>query len=82
MGPGRRTLRGVELEADRVAELAGRDFKVAPDTCFADIRDGALDLMADLVAEHLDTGALARLIEGGPPPGLPVLPPAGLSRSG
>ena len=24
MGPGRRTLRGVELEADRVAELAGR----------------------------------------------------------
>ncbi len=65
-----------------VAELAGRDFKVAPDTCFADIRDGALDLMADLVAEHLDTGALARLIEGGPPPGLPVLPPAGLSRSG
>ena len=24
MGPGRRTLRGVELQADRVAELAGR----------------------------------------------------------
>lgn len=27
MGPGRRTLRGVELEADRVAELAGRPLR-------------------------------------------------------
>jgi adenosylcobyric acid synthase len=65
-----------------VAEFAGRDFKAAPDTCFADIRQAALDRLGDLVAEHLDTAALLRLIEGGPPPGLPVLPPAGLSRPG
>jgi adenosylcobyric acid synthase len=65
-----------------VAEIAGRDFKAAPDTCFGELRNGALERLADLVAGHLDTGALVRLIEGGPPPGLPVLPPAGLSRSG
>jgi adenosylcobyric acid synthase len=65
-----------------VAELAGRDFKAAPDTCFADMRHAVLERLGDLVAEHLDTAALVRLIEGGPPPGLPVLPPAGLSRPG
>jgi adenosylcobyric acid synthase len=64
-----------------VAELAGCDFKAAPDTCFSDIRHGVLERLADLVAEHLDTAALVRLIEGGPPPGLRVLPPAGPSRS-
>jgi len=36
-----------------------------------------LDLMGDLVAVHLDTAALSRLIEEGPPSGLPVIPPAG-----
>jgi adenosylcobyric acid synthase len=64
-----------------VADLAGRDFKAAPDTCFADLRDSALERLADLAAAHLDTAAMVRLIEGGPPPGLPVLPPAGPSRS-
>jgi adenosylcobyric acid synthase len=63
-----------------VAALAGRDFKPAADTCFADLRTAALDVLGDLVAEHLDTAALIRLIEGGPPPGLPVLPPAGTVR--
>jgi hypothetical protein len=29
------------------------------------------------VAGHLDTAALRRLITGGPPAGLPVVPPAG-----
>src|SRR5215469_8094082 len=62
-----------------VAGHAGRDFKVAPDTCFAAMREAEIDLLADLVAGHLDTAALCRLIEGGPPPGLPVLPPAGFS---
>jgi adenosylcobyric acid synthase len=60
-----------------VAAAAGRDFKPAQDTDFAAIREAQLDRLGDLVAEHLDTDAILRLIEGGPPPGLPVLPPAG-----
>ena len=36
-----------------------------------------LDVVGDLVASHLDTAALSRLIGAGPPSGLPVLPPAG-----
>jgi adenosylcobyric acid synthase len=60
-----------------VAALAGRDFTPAPDTDFAALREARLDVLGDLVAEHLDTAALARLIEDGPPPGLPVVGPAG-----
>jgi len=60
-----------------VAALAGRDFTVAPDTDFAAVRQARLDMLGDLVADHLDTAALGRLIDGGPPPGLPVVPPAG-----
>jgi adenosylcobyric acid synthase len=56
-----------------VAALAGRDFRPAPDTSFAAIREARLDVLGDLVAEHLDTGALSRLIEDGAPPGLPAL---------
>jgi adenosylcobyric acid synthase len=59
-----------------VAAQAGRDFTPAPDTDFAQLRETRLDVLGDLVAAHLDTGALAQLITGGPPPGLPVLPPA------
>jgi adenosylcobyric acid synthase len=62
-----------------VAELAGREFKVSPDTSFASVREAAVDRLADLVEEHLDTAALCGLIAGGPPPGLPVLPPGGLA---
>ncbi|MGH3399541.1 MAG: cobyric acid synthase [Streptosporangiaceae bacterium] len=61
-----------------VAALAGRDFRPAPDTCFARLREEQLDRLGDLVEEHLDTAALIRLIEAGPPAGLPVVPPAGL----
>jgi len=58
------------------AELAGRTgFRVAPDTDFAERRERLLDLLGDLVEEHLDTDGLWRLIESGPPPGLPFLPP-------
>jgi adenosylcobyric acid synthase len=58
------------------ARQAGRHgFRVAPDTRFAAIRERALDVLGDLVEEHLDTAALWRLIECGPPPGLPILPP-------
>jgi adenosylcobyric acid synthase len=56
-----------------VAALAGRDFRPAPDTSFAAIREARLDVLGDLVAGHLDTAALSRLIEDGPVPGLPVL---------
>ena len=50
-----------------VAALAGREFTPAPDTDFAAIREARLDLLGDLVADHLDTEALASLIAGGPP---------------
>ena len=58
------------------ARQAGRNgFAVAPDTRFAEVRERALDVLGDLVEEHLDTAALLRLIESGPPPGLPFVPP-------
>jgi adenosylcobyric acid synthase len=56
-----------------VAALAGRDFTPAPGTDFAALRQARLDVLGDLVADHLDTAALSRLISGGPPPGLPSL---------
>ena len=56
-----------------VAALAGRDFTPAPGTDFAAMRQARLDVLGNLVADHLDTGALVRLITGGPPPGLPSL---------
>ena len=56
-----------------VAALAGRDFTPAPGTSFAAVREARLDVLADLVAAHLDTAALGRLIEDGPVPGLPAL---------
>ena len=58
------------------ARLAGRrGFRIAPDTSFAGARERTLDLLADLVEEHLDTAALWRLIERGPPGDLPFVPP-------
>jgi len=59
-----------------VAGLAGRDFNPktpAPGTDFAAVRQARLDVLGDLVAEHLDVAALSRLITGGPPPGMPSL---------
>jgi adenosylcobyric acid synthase len=56
-----------------VAAEAGRSFVPSGNVRFADVRQARLDALADLVADHLDTSALLRLIEGGPPPGLPVL---------
>ena len=58
----------------RIASAAGRSFEPAHVT-FAEVRDHRLDTLADLVADHLDTGALLRLVEHGPPPGLPFVPP-------
>jgi adenosylcobyric acid synthase len=56
-----------------VAALAGRDFTPAPGTDFAALREARLDVLGELVAGHLDTAALSRLIEDGPEPGLPTL---------
>jgi adenosylcobyric acid synthase len=58
-----------------VARLAGRRFVPAPDTDFAAVREGRLDALGDLIAEHADPDALWRLIEHGPPADLPLLPP-------
>ena len=58
------------------ARLAGRTgFTVAPDTRFAAVRERALDVLGDLVEEHLDTSAIWRLLQDGPPSGLPFVPP-------
>jgi len=61
-----------------VAALAGRHgFAVAPDTSYAGMRERTVDLLGDLVEAHLDTDALWRIIDGGAPAGLPVVPPGG-----
>ncbi|MEV4421065.1 cobyric acid synthase [Patulibacter sp. NPDC049589] len=54
------------------ARLRGRPFAPGP-ARFADVRERRYDVLGDLVAEHLDTGALLRLLEDGVPGGLPTL---------
>jgi adenosylcobyric acid synthase len=56
-----------------VARQAGRDFVPAPDTSFAAAREAQFDILADAVEEYLDTDALLRLIESGPPSALSTL---------
>ncbi len=58
-----------------VADLAGRDFVPAKDVEVAALRTARLDLLGDLVEAHLDTTALEAVITGGPPAGLPFVPP-------
>jgi adenosylcobyric acid synthase len=56
------------------AARAGRDrFLPAPATSVAAARAAQLDVLGDLVAEHLDTAALVNLIESGPRRDLPHL---------
>jgi adenosylcobyric acid synthase len=43
-------------------------FGVADDVDVSARRDGQLDLMADLLAAHLDVDAILALLDGGPPP--------------
>jgi adenosylcobyric acid synthase len=58
----------------RVAARAGRTgFVPAPDTSFAAHRTAQLDLLADLVEEHIDIRALEHVINHGVPAGLPVV---------
>lgn len=55
----------------REIEVTG--FVVAPDTSVANVREQQLDLLADLVEQHLDQDLLEKLINGGVPRGLPVI---------
>jgi adenosylcobyric acid synthase len=57
------------------AQQAGRAFTPDPGTDFAAARQAQYDRLADALIEHVDTTALWRLIEGGPTPGLRLLPP-------
>jgi adenosylcobyric acid synthase len=57
-----------------VARACGRDW--TPGTVsFEQVRQDRLDALGDLVADHLDTDAVLRLLEHGAPPGLPFVPP-------
>ncbi|WP_181319586.1 cobyric acid synthase [Rhodococcus sp. OK519] len=57
-----------------VAAAAGRTgYSVAPDTDVAKVREAQLDLLADLVEQHLDVAALDALLGGGAPSGLPTI---------
>ncbi|HEY2191152.1 MAG TPA: cobyric acid synthase [Actinomycetospora sp.] len=62
---------------ERVATTTGAAFRVSTTISFAAARTAQLDLLADLVEQHLDTDALLALIEHGAPAGLRVVPPAG-----
>ena len=57
-----------------VAAGCGRQW-VPGERSFADVRQARLDLLGDLVADHLDTDALLRLLERGAPADLPFIPP-------
>lgn len=51
-----------------IASLLGRsEFRPASDINVAARRDAQLDVMADLLAQHVDINAIAALISGGPP---------------
>ena len=57
-----------------VAAATGRDW--SPGTVsFEQVRQARLDALGDLVADHLDTDAVLRLLETGAPAGLPFVPP-------
>jgi adenosylcobyric acid synthase len=66
-------VRGALLVAGTGSDAGKSALVAAPGTDFAALRQARLDVLGDLVADHLDTGALSRLISGGPPPGMPSL---------
>jgi adenosylcobyric acid synthase len=56
-----------------LAARTGRDFTPAPEVSFAAVRARRYDVLADMIAAHLDTGAIMDLIAGGVPAGLPAV---------
>lgn len=57
-----------------VAECAGRrGFVVAEDISVSEIRSSQLDLLADLIENHLDIKRIERLLADGAPPDLPTI---------
>ncbi|WP_375540204.1 cobyric acid synthase [Nocardia sp. XZ_19_385] len=57
-----------------VATAAGRSgFVVAEDVSVASVRSAQLDLLADLIEQHLDITAIEKLIAQGAPPDLPTI---------
>ena len=58
-----------------VATVAGTEYVPSPGASFAEARERRLEVLGDLVADHLDGPAVRALIEGGPVPGLPFVPP-------
>ncbi len=71
------SLEGDTFRAAFLAEVAaavGRD-RAASGVSFGERREARLELLADLVEEHLDVAALLGLVGSGAPAGLPVLPP-------
>jgi adenosylcobyric acid synthase len=67
-----------EDDATRAAYLA-ETLRVTSAASFPAARERRLELLGDLVEEHLDVASLLALARGGAPPGMPVLPPGGVS---
>ncbi len=67
------------LEGDQLrrAFLAETLSQAPSPVSFAEARERRLDLLGNLLEEHLDVGALLALARQGAPPCLPVLPPGG-----
>ncbi|MGH2764469.1 MAG: cobyric acid synthase [Actinomycetota bacterium] len=55
-----------------IAQVRGLQFVPGPRS-FAEVREARVDLLGDLVERHVDTEALAGLIEDGAPSGLPFV---------
>jgi adenosylcobyric acid synthase len=68
-------LEGDEVRRGLLAWVAARRGRrwVAGTEPFAAVRERHLDRLGSLISEHVDLAALEAIIEGGAPPGLPVL---------
>ena len=66
----------LEDDGTRAAYLA-ETLGVASAVSFPAARERRLDLLGDLMEEHLDVDGLLELAHSGAPAGLPVLPPGG-----